>query len=188
MNKNTFKTKKIVFCAMAIALALITSTITKISFPAGGSITLFSMLIICLTGWWYGPFTGIFTGTVYGILQFLMQPYFITPLQFLLDYPLAFACLGFAGFFKDKPKGLIYGYIISVFGRFVCHEISGLIFYTEYVDTSSGNLMAVLSSTAYNLGYLVPEMAATLILISIPAVSKMLNRIKQQACSNSIAG
>ena len=54
MSKSKFSTKQLVFCAMALALATVISTIVKLpSLPNGGSITLFSMLIVCLVGYWY---------------------------------------------------------------------------------------------------------------------------------------
>ena len=85
------KTKQIVFSAMAIALATVIATVIKLpSLPNGGSVTLFSMLIICLVGYWYGPVTGIIAAVAYGVLQFITGPYVVHPLQVLLDYPLAF--------------------------------------------------------------------------------------------------
>lgn len=62
------KTKRLAYCAMAIALATVASFIKVFEFPTGGSITLFSMLFIALVGYWYGPATGIITGIAYGLL------------------------------------------------------------------------------------------------------------------------
>lgn len=176
------KTKPIVFSAMAIALATVIATVIKLpSLPNGGSVTLFSMLIICLVGYWYGPVTGIIAAVAYGVLQFITGPYVVHPLQVLLDYPLAFGALGLSGFFYKKKNGLVIGYIVGVCGRFVMHMISGLIFYTEYVGDAHGNLVAIWGSIVYNMSYIVPEMVLTLILLAIPAVRKAMDRIKQMA-------
>ena len=51
-------TRHLTFCAAAIALAVVTSNIKIFHFPTGGSVTLFSMLFITLTGYWYGPKMG----------------------------------------------------------------------------------------------------------------------------------
>ena len=51
--------KQLVFSAAAIALASITSMIKFANLPMGGSVTLFSMLLIALPGYLYGPRTGI---------------------------------------------------------------------------------------------------------------------------------
>ena len=68
---QSMSTKQLVFCAMAMALSFLTSYIKLFSAPWGGSITLCSMLFICLIGYWYGTRVGILTGLAYGILQFL---------------------------------------------------------------------------------------------------------------------
>ena len=67
-------TKQLVFCAAAMALAFVTSYLKIFSLPFGGSVTLFSMLFICLIGYWYGPGVGILTGLAYGTLQFIQEP------------------------------------------------------------------------------------------------------------------
>jgi thiamine transporter len=178
----SIKTKQLVFSAAAIALATVISTVVKLpSLPNGGSVTLFSMLIICLIGYWYGPKIGIIAAVAYGILQFITGPYVVHPVQVLLDYPLAFGALGLSGFFKDKKHGLLVGYLVGVFGRFVFHEISGLIFYTTYVGDFTGNAAAVWASTLYNLSYLLPEAVLTVILILLPPVQKALGSVKATA-------
>ena len=57
--------KQIAFCAMAMALAVVTSMFKIIDMPMGGSLTLFSMLFIVLTGYWFGVRTGITTAVAY---------------------------------------------------------------------------------------------------------------------------
>ena len=100
-GKEENGTKQLVFCAMAVALAMVTSMLKVYSFPFGGSITLFSMLFICFVGYVYGPATGILTGAAYGVLQFIIEPYIYFPLQVLVDYPLAFGALGLSGVFAS---------------------------------------------------------------------------------------
>lgn len=178
-SKQKITTKQLVFSAMAIALATVISTVVKLpSLPNGGSITLFSMLIVTLIGYWYGPMTGIIAAVTYGILQFIIGPYVVHPAQVLLDYPLAFGALGLSGFFSKKRNGLLLGYITGVFGRFFWHMVSGLIFYTEYVGSFQGNAAAVWASTLYNLSYILPEAILTVVLIAIPPVKTALNSIK----------
>ena len=89
-EKKKIGTKQLVVCAMAVALAMVTSMLKIYSFPFGGSVTLFSMLFICFVGYLYGPATGMLTGAAYGVLQLLIEPYIYFPLQVLVDYPLAF--------------------------------------------------------------------------------------------------
>ena len=108
-DKKKMGTKQLVFCAMAVALAMVTSMLKVYSFPFGGSITLFSMLFICFVGYVYGPATGILTGAAYGVLQFIIEPYIYFPLQVLVDYPLAFGALGLSGVFAESKHGLVKG-------------------------------------------------------------------------------
>lgn len=179
----SIKTKQLAFSAMAIALATVIATVIKLpSLPNGGSVTLFSMLIVCLVGYWYGSKVGILAALTYGILQFITGPYVVHPTQVLLDYPLAFGALGLSGFFRNKKHGLLTGYLVGVLGRFVFHQISGLIFYTTYVGDFTGNAAAVWASTLYNLSYLLPEAVITAILLLLPPVKNVMNKLKKLAC------
>ena len=51
MNRSKLTVKQLAFCAMAIALGTVLSNIKLFHFPTGGSITLLSMLVICLPGY-----------------------------------------------------------------------------------------------------------------------------------------
>ena len=180
MSKN--KTKKLVFSATAIALATVVSVAIKLpSLPNGGSITLFSMLLVCLVGYWYGPTTGIIAAFAYGILQFITGPYIVHPAQILLDYPLAFGALGLSGFFYQKKQGLLLGFLAGATGRFIFHQISGFIFYTTYVESFEGNAAAIWASTVYNLSYILPEVILTVVLLSLPPIRTTFMKLKQLA-------
>ena len=177
-NKKILTTKQLVYSAVAIALAIVCSMIKFSSLPMGGSITLFSMLFIVLIGYWYGPSVGIMTAVAYGLLQFVLEPIFYTLPQMLIDYPLAFGALGLAGFFHKKKFGLQIGYIVGVIGRYVFAVISGYVFFGAYAPEGTP---AIVYSLTYNATYIVPEAIVTLIIISIPAVSKALSIVKSRA-------
>lgn len=165
------RVKQLTFCALCIALGVVTSYIKFASLPFGGSITLFSMLFVALPGYLFGVRTGIFTGVAYGILQFLVDPYIAAPIQLFLDYPLAFGALGLSGVFRGKKYGLTAGYLLGVFGRYVFHVISGYVFFAAYAPEGMNPLLYTLG---YNLTYLVPEAVVTVIVLSIPAVRRSL--------------
>ena len=131
-----------------------------------------------LIGYWYGPSVGIMTAVAYGLLQFVLEPIFYTLPQMLIDYPLAFGALGLAGFFHKKKFGLQIGYIVGVIGRYVFAVISGYVFFGAYAPEGTP---AIVYSLTYNATYIVPEAIVTLILISIPAVSKALSVVKSRA-------
>ncbi len=182
-KKPTVKSasKQLVFSGAALALAMVTSEfIPTISLPFGGSITLFSMLFVVLIGYWYGAKAGLLTGFAYGLLQFVIDPKFYSPMQLLVDYPLAFGALGLSGFFSERKHGLVTGYIAGVLGRFVFAFLSGVIFFAHYAPTQTP-IGVITYSLGYQASYILPEAAATIAILSIPAVKNAFLRIKQLA-------
>ncbi|MCR5811348.1 MAG: energy-coupled thiamine transporter ThiT [Lachnospiraceae bacterium] len=170
--------KVIVFSAMCIALASLTSMIKVFEFPTGGSITLASTLFATLPGFFFGPVVGIAAGFAHGILQFFLGPYILTPVQVFIDYGLAFAAFGLSGFFAGQKYGYQKGYIVACAGRWFFNFLSGWIFFGEYAWAGWN---AAAYSAVYNIIYILGEAVIVLILISIPAVSEALNRVKTMA-------
>ncbi len=173
--------KQLVFCGMAIALAFLTSYLKVFEMPWGGSVTLCSMLFIVLVGNWYGPKTGILVGFAYGLLQFLQEPYVLSFFQVCCDYILAFAALGTAGFFAKSRYGLVKGYIVAVIARGAFHALGGYLYWMSYMPDNFPQSLKSIYPIAYNYSYILAEGAITLVIISIPAVAKGLNRIRQMA-------
>ncbi|WP_075721511.1 energy-coupled thiamine transporter ThiT [Roseburia sp. 499] len=176
MNHKKFSAKQLVFSAVALALATVTSLIKPFDLPMGGSVTLFSMLFIVLIGYWYGPYIGITAGIAYGLLQFVIEPYFYSIPQFFTDYPLAFGALGLSGFFSKKKNGLIKGYIAGVLGRYFFAFLSGLLFFASYAEGSG--MSAPIYSLVYNGSYLLTEAVITIIIIALPPVTNALSKMK----------
>lgn len=177
-STNVMSSKKLVYSAMGIALAMVTSYIKLWEMPMGGSVTLLSMLFIVLIGYWFGPKYGLIAGIAFGFLQFIIDPYMLSLPQVILDYPLAFGALGLSGFFHGTKHGLQIGYVVGVLGRFVCSTLSGVIFFASYAPEGMNPWVY---SAAYQGGYLGAEAAVTLILISIPQVTRALSLVKSQA-------
>ncbi len=169
--------RKLIFSAMGIALSMVTSYIKVWEMPMGGSVTLLSMLFICLIGYWFGPKFGLTAGAAYGILQFIIDPYMLSLPQVLFDYPLAFGALGLSGFFNRRKYGLQLGYIAGVLGRFVFSTLSGVIFFASYAPEGMNPWVY---SSLYQGTYLGAEGIITLIIISIPPVARALNTVKRQ--------
>lgn len=170
--------KQLVFCALSIALATVLSFIKVFKFPTGGSITLLSMLAICLPGYFFGAGAGIMAGIAYGILQLLIDPYVLYPMQLVVDYLLAFGALGLSGIFHNAKFGLIKGYITGVLGRYVFAVISGYVFFAEYAWEG---WPALPYSLVYNAIYIFSEAAITVIILLLPPVKKAMAQIKTMA-------
>ncbi len=180
-EKGPISTKQLVFSAAAMALAMVTSNIKLYDPPMGGSITLFSMLFICLIGYWFGLRSGLMAAWAYGILQLVTNPYIISIPQMLTDYLFAFGALGLSGIFCDKKNGLIKGYVLGILGRFFFTFLSGMIFFGSYA--SDYGLTAPVYSLVYNGSYVGGEALLTLIILAIPAVQKGLTHVKVLANS-----
>ena len=108
----------------------------------------------------------------------MIQPYIFAPLQVILDYPLAFGALGLSGLFYKSKHGLLKGYIIGVIGRYLCHVLSGYIFFAEYAPEGMNPFFYTLG---YNATYIVPELIATCIILVLPPIIKATKDLKQYA-------
>ena len=180
-NSSTRKmtTQQLVTCAVALALAYVTSYIKLFKLPFGGSVTLFSMLFIVLIGYWYGAKIGILPGLVYGIFQFLQEPYVLSLFQVCCDYILAFGAMGIAGFFsKSKKHGLVKAYLAAILARGAFHALGGYLYWMDYMPSNFPKSLTALYPIIYNYSFILAEGILTVIVISIPAVSKALNQIR----------
>ena len=143
----------------------------------GGSITLLSMLVICLPGYWFGLGAGVMTGVAYGVLQMLIDPYILYPAQLIVDYLLAFGALGLSGLFTNRKNGLILGYVAAILGRYVFAVLSGWIFFDIYAWEGWNPLPY---SLAYNAVYIFAEAAVTIVILLLPPVKKAMELVKRQ--------
>lgn len=155
-----------------IALATVLSMVKIYEAPFGGSVTAGSMVPILLIGIRWGSLPGIIVGVIYGMLQAVLEPYIVHPIQFLLDYPIAFGLLGLSGLYKiikgyeHKSKvieylGATFGIFIAILGRFVSHVLAGVVFFSE----NAGDINSWLYSLAYNGSYLSLELIISIAVI-----------------------
>ncbi|MCM1267174.1 MAG: energy-coupled thiamine transporter ThiT [Bacteroidales bacterium] len=179
-QKGKLTVKQLAFCAMSIALGTVLSEIKIIDFPWGGSATLLSMFVICLPGYFFGLGAGLMTSIAYGVLQLLIDPYVLYPMQLVLDYLLAFGALGLSGLFANAKKGLLKGYLAGILGRYVFVSLSGWIFFAEYAWEG---WLPLPYSLVYNGIYIFAEGAITLIILALPPVQKAVGAVKKMALS-----
>jgi len=137
--------------------------------------------VICLPGCFYGLGAGILTGVAYGVLQLLVDPYVLYPMQLVVDYLCAFGALGLSGLFCRSKKGILLGYLTGVFGRYIFAVLSGWIFFASYAWEGWA---ALPYSLIYNGIYIFAEAAITAVILAIPAVRKMLGRLRVMAHSD----
>lgn len=171
-HKTIFTAREIGEMAIVIALSTVLSFIKVFQMPQGGSITAGSMIPLIYLALRNRPKVA-FTGAIlYGIVQFIIEPFFVHPAQLLLDYPLAFGSLGIATFFK---KYSLVGAAIGIGLRFICHLVSGFIFFTMNAPPS---MNFIYYSAIYNGAYLLPELIVTAIFIYILSKKKLIDAFK----------
>ncbi|WP_119069885.1 energy-coupled thiamine transporter ThiT [Rubrobacter indicoceani] len=167
---NSFRdTRVLTEAALAVALAFVLGLIKVFQMPLGGSVSL-EMVPLVLLALRQGPVVGITAGAVYGVLQLIVSPFIVHPVQVLFDYPLPFAALGLAGFFHPTVRGAVVGTVVAVLARFACHFVSGVVFFASYAPEGWNPLVY---SAAYNLAYLVPS--AVIALVAVIALLKALD-------------
>lgn len=155
--------------AIMLALATALSLIAFAPWPAGGSVTVFSMLPILIIAYRYGMKWGFLVGSVYGLIQMMLG---MNALSYatnawaviciiLFDYAVAFGVLGFGGLFRklnNQAIGFSLGVIVACVLRFLCHFLTGITVWADYAD---GIWPVVIYSLTYNGSYMLPELVIT---------------------------
>lgn len=164
MNKTS--AKMITEAGLMIAAAQILSYVKIFEAPYGGSVTAGSMIPIIVFSLRWGLKSGLLAGAAYGVLQFLLggEIYSLHIVSVLFDYVVAFGLLGLAGIFRNSIKGVLAGTCLGVFGRFICHVISGVVVWAAYAPEGMNPWVY---SVVYNGSYLLPELAITLVIVGV---------------------
>lgn len=181
-TSSTLRTKKIVYGGICISISFVLSYIRILHLPQGGSITLASMFPLVLYSMIFGPIAGIIAGIAYGFLQLIQDMWVVNIAQLLLDYPLAFGCIGLAGLAPTAIKNIYVrttlALIVAFFGRGFMHVASGVLFFGEYAPEG-------VSPLAYSLGYngtvILGELVITLILAFILVNTPIYSNFKKIA-------
>lgn len=169
------KTKKLTLSAIMVALATVLSFISVYRLANGGSVTLASMVPIIVVSYLYDAKWSVITSLVYAVIQ-MMIGFYPPPtndvisyfLVVMLDYVIAFGCLGLAGiFFKMFGKGKVAVAIsgaIVVFMRFICHFLSGIIIWGVWAPEGQS---VYLYSFFYNGSYMGLELIITVVVLTL---------------------
>ena len=180
-----------------LAIGILIDTFLKFdaAWLYGGSITACSMLPLVVIAYKYGPAWGALSGAVHGLITMMISGGRAGGLAamiedngglklflciMLLDYLLAFVSIGFAGFApkfaKSLPGALAAGAAIGLGFRYICHTVSGFLFFSDYaewffgdavswgkwfLDTFHGKALSIVYSVVYNGLYMVPEIIIT---------------------------
>ena len=169
--------------ALCIALAAVLK-LWHIRLPwniAGGDISL-SMLPIFVLALRRGALPALFAGLAFGLIDYFYEPYFVAPVQLLLDYPIAYGAIALAGLGSTAWKRALAENRLAVAttiatlailagsaGRFASHFVSGVVFFGS--NAPAGQPVAVYSAI-YNLSYVVPSalLCGVATLLVLPAL------------------
>lgn len=185
-KRNMSDTRSIVYGAISIALSFALSYARIFKLPQGGSVTFASLLPLMIYCCMFGTRRGLVVCTVYGVLQALQDPYIIHPMQFLLDYPLAFGLIGVSGIFMEKGVfkdkkivAFLLGGVLGVVLRYACHVCSGVFAFADYADLEKYNT-AIVYSMAYN-SFAFVDMLIALVAGSTLFASKSFTSLMQKS-------
>jgi len=166
------KTRAVIYGGLCVAIAFVLSYIRLYRWPQGGSITIASALPIFVYAYIFGPAAGIAAGTAYGLLQLIQDPYILHPFQVFLDYILAFAAWGLAGFFRNNISlGILVGGAGQIFSSF----LSGVIFFASYAPEG---MSPIIYSLAVNGTVLGTNILICLVVSMLPQVRKLIEHLK----------
>jgi thiamine transporter len=172
--KHRFGTKILAEIAVMAALSATLYLIRPFSLPFGGAITLGSMVPVMWLSLRRGVFAGIIAGVIFGVLGLFTDVLLLgasmvvaTPLQAVLEYPVAFGVIGLTGIFHRKTvRYAMAGVALSIFIRFLIHYFVG-VFVWYYVYTFPIEWGRWLYPAVYNGSFLAVEAAISAVLIAI---------------------
>jgi len=181
-SKQKWTPQMMANAAICMALSFVLSYIRLFKLPQGGSVTPASLLPIVAFAFHYGTIPGLVAGIAYGFLQMIQDPWIVGAVQAALDYPLAFGCIAFAGIAGQLQRkygfhelaGWIGGVAATGLGRFICHVLSGVVFFAEYAEGSG--LSPLVYSLSYN-SFVFVDLAICLLVVAFPQVRKALDRM-----------
>ena len=195
-RKKAFDTRRVAFAGVCVAMSFTLAVIKVSPIQYGGSITLASFVPILIYAYVYGLADGLLVGLIHGLLNFIEDPYILTPATFLFDYLLAFASVGVMGLFGKmhrKPRGclpVVLGCIAVFTLRFASHLCSGAIFFMQdavWVDFPAwATTNAFTYSFIYQCVYVPADaLIAIVVMIALCKTGVLDTLIKQMRTKNN---
>lgn len=166
--------------AILLALTITLNMIKLYKLPTGGSVTLFGYLPLFIFALRHGLVKGLLLGALYGLIDFLREPYFVNVVQVFLDYIFSYAALGLAGLFVRSKEKISYfnvpnvlAMLLAAFVRFIFALASGVFFFADGKEF----VPALLFSAAYNAPYVFVN--SVLAIVAVWFLDQPLKRLKK---------
>lgn len=178
--------------AFFAAIAMVLDLLPSITIAPAVTIS-FSMVPIFIMAFRWGFKVSFLSGFLWGLLQLTTGNfYFLSIIQFLIEYFIAFAFIGFAGFFHPViQKALKQGsklavsiwIVVAVFvgslARYFWHFIAGVVFWGDYAPEG---MSPVMYSFAMNgLAMLGAAVLCSIVLVILISASSRLIMKKRTA-------
>ena len=181
-NKK-YTTTEIAYAGVCLAASFALSFIKFSPVQYGGSITLASFVPLLIYAYKFGPVKGTIAGIIFGLFNFISDPYILTPYTFILDYLLAFASIGLMGFAPKFGKLSItakvsIGTVLVYVARFIFHLISGFLYFAEdaiWADIPATNMFVY--SFVYQCVYLPADCVICVGVLIALAKTKTLDKL-----------
>ena len=174
MRRIHFTTGMLINVALMLALTIVLHQLRLFHMPQGGSITLGAMVPLLFLTYRYGAGIGCLAGFLYGMINLMQDAFIVHPLQVLFDYPLPYMALAVAA---AVPGRLYAGAVLAFSARFLCHYISGVVFFGSYAPP---DMSPYLYSLVFHATYLVPEAIICLVILRILPVPRLLAAMDQR--------
>ncbi len=168
--------RALVYGALCVSLSFVLSYMKLFPMPMGGSLTFCSMLPIAMYAWAFGPAYGFTAAFAYSLLQVIQGAWIVHPVQFILDYFVAFTCYGLSSLF---PQCLPLGVGVAGLARYACSVLSGVVFFADSA-AEAGYESALLYSLAYNGGTIGLETVLCVIVACVPGVVRIAKAMNKK--------
>lgn len=173
-SKMQFEARILAEIAVFAALSAVLYVIRPFTLPYGGSITLGSMVPVLWLSLRRGVRVGFVAGAIFGLLALVIDAMLlgaasiiVSPIQVILEYPIAFGVLGLAGIFHRKTVTFaIIGVALSVFIKFLIHYLVGVFIWSSVYEFPA-EWGLYLWPAVYNGSFLLVEFIISAVLISI---------------------
>ncbi|CAM5608734.1 Thiamine transporter ThiT [Streptomyces afghaniensis] len=169
--------------AIMAAVALILDLLPSI--PIFNTSISFAMVPIFIVAFRWGFKASASAGFLWGLLQIVFDLQALTFWQVILEYLVAFACIGFAGLFassiqkalKTEQKGIATGLIILAvvvggFTRYIWHFIAGVTIWASYAPKGMSPFInsLIVNGGSYVGASILCSIILVLLLVSAPRI------------------
>jgi len=187
-----YSTTEIAYAGVCLAASFALSFIKVSPVQYGGSITLASFVPLLIYAYKFGPVKATLAGLIFGLFNFISDPYILTPMTFVLDFLLAFASIGLMGFASKlgslpQTAKVAIGTVLVYAARFIFHLVSGFIYFAEgtiWVDLPATNMF--LYSFIYQSVYLPADCLICIIALVVLSKTGVLDALYKMTDKSAV--